>query len=94
MQPVSCLILRGQELYRLLRNILSVLFGLKSWVSYHKSNENDALPKIKEGILNPVSHLRSEYSELTVFKLNMLYAKEYRLKNDFDILLKNLNRIG
>lgn len=88
------LIIVSKSFLGLLRNILSVLFGLKSWVSYHKSDENDALPKIKEGILNPVSHLRSEYSELTVFKLNMLYAKEYRSKNDFDILLKNLNRIG
>mgnify|MGYP002013230721 FL=1 len=88
------LIVVSKSFLGLLRNILSVLFGLKSWVSYQKSNENDALPKIKAGILNPVSHLRSEYSELTVFKLNMLYAKEYRLKNDFDILLKNLNRIG
>lgn len=88
------LIVVSKSFLGLLRNILSVLFGLKSWVSYHKSDENDTLPKIKEGILNPVSHLRSEYSELTVFKLNMLYAKEYRLKNDFDILLKNLNRIG
>ena len=78
----------------LLKNILSVLFGLKSWVSYHKSGEKDALPKIKNGILNPVSHLKSNYSDLTLFKLNMLYAKEYRLKNDLDILLKNLNRLA
>jgi len=88
------LIVVSKSFLGLLRNILSVLFGLKSWVSYHKSDKNDALPKIKEGILNPVSHLRSEYSELTLFKLNMLYAKEYRLKNDLDILLKNLNRLA
>lgn len=78
----------------LLKNILSVLFGIKSWVSYHKLGEKDALPKIKNGILNPVSHINKEQSELTLFKLNMLYAKEYRLKNDLDILLKNLSRLA
>ena len=90
--PVLTLV--SKSFLGLLKNILSVLFGLKSWVSYHKSDKNDALPKIKEGILNPVSHLRSEYSALTIFKLNMLYAKEYRLKNDLNIILKNLNRLA
>lgn len=78
----------------LLKNILSVLFGIKSWVSYHHLGKKDALPKIKNGILNPVSHINKEQSELTLFKLNMLYAKEYRLKNDLDILLKNLSRLA
>ena len=88
------LILVSRNFLGLIRNILSVLFGLKSWVSYHSSGEKDRLPKIKKGILNPVSHLKSKNSDLTIFKLNMLYAKEYRLKNDLDILLKNLNRLA
>jgi len=88
------LILVSKSFLGLLKNILSVLLGLKSWVSYHKSDKNDTLPKIKEGILDPVSHLKSEYSALTIFKLNMLYAREYRLKNDLNIILKNLNRLA
>ena len=78
----------------LLKNILLVLLGFKSWVSYHKSDKNDSLPKIKEGVLNPLSHLSSKHSQLTLFNLNMLYAKEYQLQNDLDIVLKNLNRLG
>ena len=78
----------------LLKNILLVLLGFKSWVSYHKSDKNDLLPKIKEGVLNPLSHLSSKHSQLTLFNLNMLYAKEYQLQNDLDIVLKNLNRLG
>jgi GT2 family glycosyltransferase len=88
------LILVNRSFFRLYLNILSVLIGSKSWVSYTKSEQKDTLPKIKEGILSPVSHLNVEYPERTLLKLNMLYAKEYQLKNDFDILLKNLNRIG
>ena len=88
------LILLNKNFLNVLKNILLVLIGVKSWVSYHEIGKKDALPKIKEGVLNPVSHLKSKLTELTIFKLNMLYAKEYQVKNDFDILLKNLSRIS
>ena len=84
----------NKSFFKLYKNIFSVLIGFKSLVSYNELGNNDALPKIKSGILNPVSHINSAYAERTLFKLNMLYAKEYQLKNDFDILLRNLNRIG
>ena len=86
------LILVSRNFLGLIRNILSVLFGLKSWVSYHSSGEKDGLPKIKK---EPKSCFtsKSKNSDLTIFKLNMLYAKEYRLKNDLDIL-ENLNRLA
>ena len=84
----------NKSFFKLYKNIFSVLIGFKSLVSYNELGNNDALPKIKSGILNPVSHINSAYPERTLFKLNMLYAKEYQLKNDFDILLRNLNRIG
>ena len=88
------LILLNKNFLNVLKNILLVLMGVKSWVSYHEIGKKDALPKIKEGVLNPVSHLKSKLTERTIFKLNMLYAKEYQVKNDFDILLKNLSRIS
>ena len=88
------LILLNKNFLNVLKNILLVLIGVKSWVSYHEIGKKDALPKIKEGVLNPVSHLKSKLTERTIFKLNMLYAKEYQVKNDFDILLKNLSRIS
>ena len=88
------LIILNKNFLNVLKNILLVLIGVKSWVSYHEIGKKDALPKIKEGVLNPVSHLKSKLTERTIFKLNMLYAKEYQVKNDFDILLKNLSRIS
>ena len=88
------LILLNKNFLNVLKNILLVLMGVKSWVSYHEIGKKDALPKIKEGVLNPVSHLKSKLTERTIFKLNMLYAKEYQVKNDFDILFKNLSRIS
>jgi len=88
------LIIINRSFFKLYKNLFSVLIGIKSLVSYNKLANNEALPKIKSGLLNPVSHINSAYPERTIFKLNMLYAKEYQLKNDFDILLRNLNRIG
>ena len=82
-----------QKLFRFIKKHLTSVIRFKSWVSYHKSDKNDSLPKIKEGVLNPLSHLSSKHSQLTLFNLNMLYAKEYQLQNDLDIVLKNLNRL-
>lgn len=90
--PVLSII--SKSILGLLKNIFFVLFGFKSWVSYLKSNKNHTLPKIKDGILNPLSHLTSKQSKLSLFNLNLLYAKEYQLKTDLDIILKNLNRLG
>jgi hypothetical protein len=81
-------------MFGLFKNIFLVLFGLKSWVSYDNSEGNKGLPKIKPGVLSPVSHFPSVYSNLSLAKLNMLYAKEYRLKTDFEIILKNLKRLA
>ncbi len=88
------LIILSKSILGLFKNIFFVLLGLKSWVSYHNSTENDGLPIIKSGVLSPASHLPGIYSNHTLIKLNMLYAKEYRLKNDFEIILKNLKRLA
>ena len=87
------LVVLNKSIIKLYRNIFLVLIGAKSWVSYHEKGKKDALPKIKNGILNPISYQKSSLDEHTLFKLNMLYAKEYQLKNDFDILLRNLHRL-
>ena len=88
------LILLNKRIIKLYKNIFLVLIGSKSWVSYHEKGKKDALPKIKKGVLNPISHQKSNLEKYTIFKLNMLYAKEYQLKNDFDILLRNLHRLS
>ena len=88
------LMLTNKSFFTLYKNIFTVLLGKKSWVSYHQKGLSKTLPSIKQGIFNPVSPLDSKYSERTLLKLNMLYAKEYQLKNDLDILLRNLNRLS
>ncbi len=88
------LIFISRNIFGLFKNIFLVLLGSKSWVSYDTLEENNRLPIIKPGILSPTSHLTNVYSNLNLVKLNMLYAKEYKLKNDLEIILKNLKRLA
>ena len=78
-------------------NSFKVLLGLKTWVGYYKkSNVNvENLPVIKEGILTPLD-LRSilEPTDSNINKTNMVYAKNYTIWNDLNILLKGFKQIG
>jgi GT2 family glycosyltransferase len=83
----------------LLVNVFKVLLGYKSWVGYVKGTENaiseQSLPKLKPGVLNPLSaHPQSMKSIENVQKLNVLYAKDYRMLNDISIVLKGFKYLG
>jgi GT2 family glycosyltransferase len=82
---------------RFLANISKVLFGQKSWIGYiPESSTFESLPKLKEGILNPgdaFSEIKLDTEKIT--QLNILYAKDYSLLTDAEILFKawkNLDR--
>lgn len=79
-----------------LANIFSVLFGKKSWVGYaNNGNPNAQLPSIRKGILSPTDALNTELSdELTINRLNSLYAKDYRVYTDLRILWKGWRKLG
>ncbi len=86
-----------------LRNILLVLYGEKSWVGYiNIPQENQGgifagikLPPIKKGILSPVDAFKNKPLEINdVMKLNMLYAKDYKIYNDLNIIFKGLRHLG
>jgi GT2 family glycosyltransferase len=78
-------------------NIFSVLSGKKSWIGYipnQKTTNN--LPVLKPGILHP-GDLFPELAldEEKMNRLNMLYAKDYSISTDTEILFKgwrNLDR--
>ncbi|NOQ24294.1 MAG: glycosyltransferase [Bacteroidales bacterium] len=83
--------------FKLLNNSFKVLLGLKTWVGYYKkSNVSiENLPVIKDGILTPLD-LRSiiESTDSFINKTNMVYAKNYTIWNDLNILLKGFKQIG
>lgn len=78
-------------------NIFKVLFGFKSWVGYDHTAylSEEKLPSIKKGILFPKDAFPDkEISGDISAKLNLMYAQDYKLKNDFQILRKACKDLG
>lgn len=81
--------------FSMLVNCLLIFVGKRTWVGYSKLTEKSSLPKIKSGILNPIDNLNvKSINNDTSYKLNALYAKEYNIKYDFDILLSGIKHLG
>lgn len=83
---------------RFLENMLLVLTGKKTLVSYSKAkNKRDIkLPYLKEGVLHPIPPSKAEEnSPELLHKLNLIYARDYTVFKDIHILStnwKNLDR--
>jgi O-antigen biosynthesis protein len=79
-----------------IRNLFSVLAGKKSWVGYSKSNEvTQKLPVIRPGVISPQDALdHSDQHIESRSRLDVLYAKDYRIMNDLKIVAGALRRLG
>jgi hypothetical protein len=90
---IPILLLINKHPFRLLKNWLQVVVGNCTWVGYASSTQVQNLPKIKKGIVSPINHFGPAVNEITLQKMNFLYAKDYSLEKDFVILLKSLNQL-
>ncbi|MFP4059227.1 MAG: glycosyltransferase [Bacteroidota bacterium] len=82
---------------RFLKNISRVFFGMASWVGYYSDKETPIqnLPPIKVGILTPLDAIkRKDIPRELSEKLNILYAKDYRIINDLNIIYKGFKHSG
>jgi lipopolysaccharide/colanic/teichoic acid biosynthesis glycosyltransferase len=80
-----------------LKNIFLVLSGRKSWVGYDREHTSDMqiLPKIKPGVLTPSDVIKNtEISPDTYERLNLLYARDYKVINDLNIIWKGFRKLG
>ena len=72
-------------------NMWQVLIGKKSFIGYHVMNhsktQDSLLPNLKKGILTPLSGIEISNKEV-VDQINIIYAKEYSIFNDFIIMFK------
>lgn len=83
---------------KLLLQIVQVLRGKKTWVGYANMQKDEAdngsattantsLPQIPAGVLSPANALPAgNYNNATLYRLNLLYAKDYSISTDLDIL--------
>lgn len=79
---------------RFLNNIIEVISGKLSWVGF-SDTESGNLPKIRKGVLNPASRLNVyELDSPTLNKLNVIYAKEYNVYSDLQLIFKSFRNLG
>jgi O-antigen biosynthesis protein len=92
----SCLIIASPFLIwifknkmNFIKNIFQCLIGRKTLVGYYFiSNINkDQLPLLKKGVLTPFDTLKFT-DEHVVAKLNLIYARDYHIFKDFEIIQK------
>ena len=82
---------------RFLINIFLVGMGVYSWVGYNSggNRENPNLPMIRKGILSPADILGGEFQNRdTIDRVNMIYAKDYKLMNDLNIIFRSVKYLG
>ncbi len=78
-----------------LGNIFRVINGSASWVGYFPKMEKGArLPKIRPGILDPVGADQLEPVPLTVHRVNLTYAKDYRVGWDLRLIWRGFAGLG
>jgi GT2 family glycosyltransferase len=83
----------AQHKSKFLANAWSVLVGKKSWVGY--SEKNNALPKLREGILQPSSALTNAQQRAdTRARLDFLYAKDYMVEKDIELVWQNIRKLS
>lgn len=75
-----------------LKNSFKVMLGGYSWVGYCPSETIDGqkLPEIKKGIYNPASVVKGKIDNEAREKLNIMYARDYTVLKDFNILFRML----
>ncbi len=79
------------------RNIVLVLSGRRSWVGYFRTMDFDSgnLPEIRRGVLNPTDILNEKgIDNETINRLNLLYARDYKVLNDFTICFRGFRNLG
>jgi len=77
------------------KNIFFVLLARRSWVGYFRNEESNKLPAIHKGILNPSDAFRKRtLDNEMITRLNMIYARDYRIMNDLNILIKGFKELG
>jgi GT2 family glycosyltransferase len=79
-----------------LKNIFQILIGSRSWVGYAPvKGEEIHLPEIKPGVLSPADGMKTDKPDIeTMRKLNVLYARDYSVQKDINIILSSLRKLG
>lgn len=79
----------------LLVNAFRVLKGSFGWVGYDTRDATQyTLPKIKKGVVSPAVGDVSGLDAESLHHLNLLYARDYNVSDDFRLLWAQRNKLG
>lgn len=81
----------------MIRNMLLVIFATRSLVGYCNISDTDSqhLPAIRKGVLNPSDAFKNKEISIEVSsRINLMYARDYKLINDLTIVLKGFRMLG
>jgi GT2 family glycosyltransferase len=94
--PLTAWFVREKGMF--FRNILLCFSGRTTWIGYCQTQdqkEESTLPKLKKGVLSPLDGLNlKQYNDKIIQQINDLYARDYKLRNDFHILIKGFRHLG
>jgi len=91
--PVTLVFVRDRRAF--LSNWWNVLMGRLSWVGYHPGpGRTLKLPAIRPGVIDPVSVQGLDPAPLTVDRVNITYAKDYRAWTDVRLVWKGVRALG
>ena len=91
--PIVFLIINAR--FTFLKNWFQTLVGQKTWVGYSTNSKAESLPKLKPSVLSPVDGLKIQLSdEATIQRLNFLYARDFEIDRDIEILRKGWRKLG
>lgn len=80
---------------KFLLNVFDVILGRKSWVGFAETTRLYELPRLKNGVLNPaLLQRRTNLSDDILQRINVIYAKDYRLINDLVIVFRLWKHLG
>lgn len=79
-----------------IKNSFLVFFNFRTWIGFGGENDRTkGLPNLKKSILSPLDILKNEnLSDLDKQKLKLLYARNYSVYNDLNILFKCFRDLG
>ena len=81
---------------RFLKNLVMVLAGRKTWVSYASfTNDQQTFPSLKPGVLTPIPFGTDlKKNDETIRNINFYYARDYTIWKDVSLIYHNFAQIG
>ena len=79
----------------IIKEFMLVLFSKRTFVGYNQKDEKyKELPKLRKSLLTAADNIKAiNLDSQTIHRLNLMYANNYTIKNDIDIIFKNLKKI-